>query len=267
MLFSLEKEDLFCFYDKVKRLAVISFQNSTSPEKQQAVKSWLESLTATQLPFIGILCDLRTVRQINPMSLFFEATQDLPLAIIIMHPYQARNIHSADNGKTNYRIQQSYEAAFKFLAGSLDDPQNPLILNSEGASEYYDTEKNLVCVNYYGLITPIVTADVYNIGARMIEQYGLPNLRGMIADFRHVVDFDNSNLNAVRRTSGNLNMNYDMSHVAAALLVATMIQEKMVHMSMKITPQEERKRVVHSLKEAYLFVDEFHAHRLGKATK
>ena len=267
MLFSLEKEDFFCFYDKVKRLAVISFQNSSSQEKQQAAKQWLEGLSTSQLPLIGILCDLRTVKQISDLTLFFEATQELPLAIIIMHPYQARNIHSSDNGKTNYRVSQSYETAFQFLKGSLDDPQNPLILNSEGATEYYDTEKNLVCVTYYGLITPIVTADVYNVGARMIEQYGLKNLRGMIADFRHVVDFDNSNLNAVRRTSGNLNMNYDMSHVAAALLVATMIQEKMVRMSMKITPQEERKRVVHSLKAAHLFVDEFQAHRLGKASK
>jgi hypothetical protein len=267
MLFSMEKEDLFCFFDKVKNLAVVSFQNDTRQDKQQAVKSWLENLRDKQVPLIGILCDLRSVRQISPLNLFFEACRELPLAIVILHPYQARNIHPNDNGKSNYKISQSYETAFNFLTGSLNEPVSPLVLNSEGASEYYDTEKNLVCVNYYGLITPMVTADVYNIGARMIEEYGLKNLRGMIADFRHVVDFDNSNLNAVRRTSGSLNMNYDMSHVAAALLVATMIQEKMVRMSMKITPQEERKRIVHSLSAAYDFVDEFEAHRLGKAVK
>jgi hypothetical protein len=266
MLFSLEREDLFCFYDKVKRLAVISFQNSTSQDKQQLVRNWLENLSTSQVPLIGILCDVRNVKRLSSLKTLFESSS-LPLAFIILHPYQATSIKSSAHGKENYSIQQSYEEAFKFLAGSLDDPKSPLLLNSEGATGFYDTEKQLVCITYYGVVTPIVTTDAYTIGAQMIERYGIQDLRGMIADFRHVVDFDNSNLNAVRRTSGSLNMNYDMSHVAAALLVATMIQEKMVRMGMKITPQEERKRIVHSLQAAHSFVDEFQAHRLGKATK
>src|SRR5688572_19704548 len=91
MLFSMEKQGLFCFYDKVKRLAVLSFQTSSS-ENLLSAKTWLESLRAAGLPLIGILCDLRNVKRISSLITLFESSQELPLAFIILHPYQAKSI-------------------------------------------------------------------------------------------------------------------------------------------------------------------------------
>src|SRR5687767_11171024 len=97
MLFSLEKQELFCFYDKVKRLAVISFQNALSEEKLETVKGWLENLQASKMPLVGVLCDLRNVRRISFAKNLLELGKELPIAFIILHPYQSTGIDSASS--------------------------------------------------------------------------------------------------------------------------------------------------------------------------
>jgi len=49
-----------------------------------------------------------------------------------------------------------------------------------------------------------------------------------------------------------------MNHVAVALIVSTLLQENMVRVAMKITPQEHRKRIVKSEEAARAFIDEWH---------
>jgi hypothetical protein len=262
MLHIHEEQDLLCFYDRIKQIALVSYRNHVTPEIVAKADKWLSAVRAMSCPLHSILCDVRSVRRFDELKAF-EANGDLPVVFITVHPYQKlaiqKNISDAQS-------TSSYEEAFKLLDVLENQANHPYVLNSEGASLYYDKDRHILSVIYYGSINPAVTADAYATGAAIIGHYGL-DIRGSIFEFRHVIDFDNSNLNAVRRTSGSLNTNYDMNHIAVALLVGTMMQESMVRMVMKITPQEERKRIVHSYEDCYQFIDNYHLKRAAKAAE
>lgn len=262
MLFGYEEANLFCFYDKIKSLAIVSFRNTLSETLVQEADAWLERLMQSQYPLEGILCDVKAVRRFGE-SLPFQ-TIELPLVFVVMHPYQTVGIQKVDKKSSQHKTTASYDEAFQFFDDFALQKPIPLSFNSTSASVYYDMDSDCACVIYYGIVNPVVTADVYTSFIGFVKELGIERVRGSLYDFRHVIDFDNTNLHAVRRTSSNLNVSYDMSHIAVALIVGTTIQERMVRMAMKLTPQEERKQIVYSIVEAYRFVDDFQAKRAAK---
>src|SRR5690606_35390821 len=133
----------------------------------------------------------------------------------------------------------------------------------DNASIYYDREQHIGHVRYYGKITPQITVDSYGFVAMTMAKY-IKEIRGGIYDFRHVTHFENANLATIQRTSTSLNTTFDMSHIALALVVGTLIQERLILVSMKVTPTEKRKRIVHSYQDAFAFIEEFHAQRVGE---
>jgi hypothetical protein len=265
MLFGHEQDDLFCFYDRVKRLAVVSFRNTMNEAVMNEAEQWLESVQRALVPLQGILCDVKAVRRFAD-SLPFQVGE-IPLVFLVANPFQGTTVLKLNQPPRRDRIAIAYEEAFTLFGEKLLQNEDTMMFNSVGTSVYYDNERHCACITYYGIINPLVTSEVYANLASTIGVVGIETVRGSLYDFRHVTDFDNSNLNAVRRTSSNMNVNYDMSHIAVALIVGTTMQDSMVRMSMKITPQEERKRIVRSFAEAYRFVDEFQAKRTALSTK
>ena len=54
-----------------------------------------------------------------------------------------------------------------------------------------------------------------------------------------------------------------MSHIPVALITGTPLQTEWVRVTMKIMPDQDRKRVVKTMDEAIAFIDEFHQKRVS----
>ena len=130
-------------------------------------------------------------------------------------------------------------------------------LKTEAVTARYDDDLRLVIVTYRHVLSPDVTASVYRWLGELIARIPVENARGSIYDFRSVTDFQLGNLSTAQTRSRNLNINVDLSKHAVALLVAGMYQEQMVRVSMRVTPQETRKRIVKSEDEALAFINAF----------
>jgi hypothetical protein len=128
-------------------------------------------------------------------------------------------------------------------------------LESDQVNAYYDREQQLVRVHYRGQLVPDMTISVYAWINDLVEFIDIKEIRGGVYDFRSVTAFHNSNLGTVQRVSQKANINHDFSHIGVALLVGSLLQEQMVRLAMKITPQETRKRIVKSEAEALAFID------------
>lgn len=131
-------------------------------------------------------------------------------------------------------------------------------VDPEKARCVYDLETLIGRVTYFGRLTSETTVIVYTWIAKAFVGLGGAQMRGGIFDFRQVTQFDTANLSTVQRTSGKLNNNFDFSFVPIALLVASPYQEQFLRVSMKITPQEQRKRIVKTEAEALTFINSFH---------
>lgn len=277
MSLKIDKANLYCHFDHIKQLPIMVFRGSLTEELIAEAHQWLSVIIkqlAANHPIQGLIYDLQEVKRFSNAVIEFDhaATNILPIALIVSNIYQESQLRDVSPEEERKWLVNSYPEAFDFIqsynaaARSIEHlglEEHSTILNTESASVYYDVDKHHLFVTYYGAVTPVVTADVYATIAAVMEQY-IESVRAGIFDFRHVSGFENANLTTVRRTSSNLNANYDMNHIAVPLIVGTAIQERMVMVSMKITPQEERKKIVHSDAEALKFIEAFHAKRLSK---
>ncbi|MCU0497670.1 MAG: hypothetical protein MUF87_09995 [Anaerolineae bacterium] len=125
------------------------------------------------------------------------------------------------------------------------------------ASCVYDLQTRIGIVTYFGRLTPETTVTVYSWIAKAFVGLGVDQMLGGIFDFRLVTQFDTANLSTVQRTSGKLNTNFDFSAVPTAMIVSNPYQEQFLRVSMKITPQEQRKRIVKTEDEALAFILSF----------
>lgn len=120
---------------------------------------------------------------------------------------------------------------------------------------WFDDLTHFTHVVYRGVLIPETTVSFYDWVAEIDAAEGVKTIRGCILDFRQVVEFDFRNLLVAKHESQSANAHIDMSHIPVALIVANMYQDQMVHTSMMITPQQDRKRIVKSDKEALAFID------------
>ena len=134
----------------------------------------------------------------------------------------------------------------------------PERLELEQVSGGYDEEHQLLYVAYRGAVTAEVTTQVYAWARQLIADYGLGAARGTIFDFREVTNFVIGNLTATQYNSYQLNNLEDLQEHPVALLVNNIYQRAMVKAALNVTPQQERKRIVHTLEGAWAFIDDWH---------
>jgi len=130
-------------------------------------------------------------------------------------------------------------------------------LETEQISTYYDEQTNFVHIAYRGKLTPDITIQAYGWLAEMSTIVDSKTIKGSIIDFSGVTEFDSRNLSTAQKESRRANTELDFSHIPVALVVSTPLQDQMVRLSMQVTPEEQRKRVVKSQAEGLAFIAEW----------
>lgn len=133
------------------------------------------------------------------------------------------------------------------------------LLESEQVEARYDPETKLLFVAYRGVLTPAVSAQFYRWLGQLLEHSPeeASQARGSIYDFRQVTRIENSNLTSAQRQSQQMNKKADLSHHPVALIAANLYQRELLRLTMQISPQQDRKRIVSS-EEALEFIEHFH---------
>ena len=131
-------------------------------------------------------------------------------------------------------------------------------IENENGSIRWDAEKQIIFGSYGQVITEQSTANGYHAWGKIIQAVGVENVRGAVLDFRPVERWEKGNVSVAQGQSYRINTKLDLSRMPMAMIVRTAFQEQMVRFSMKATPGEERKRIVHSMEEALAFIASFH---------
>jgi hypothetical protein len=142
---------------------------------------------------------------------------------------------------------------------------NSAALEQDDISGYYDKALQILFVTYRGILTPASTAVVYSWLNGLIEAHGIREARGSVFDFRMVTNFAVGNLSATQTHSYRLNNEIDLSNHPVALLVHNIYQRAMVKAALNVTPQQERKRIVHTLEGALSFIEHWHEQLIQKS--
>lgn len=276
---ALETDNLFAHYDAVKRMIFIQYYRAVTADSTQAAYAWIREQVTTFDDIRGCVFDFRNVRHFRTgtdVTTSEESTainqeidlSHIPVALVVDNMYQEQMVKKTLNTTPQPErktIVYTFPEAFQFFRDFNTKKNKPELeyskydFDSDGASVTYDEETGITRIVYFGAITPQTTADVYSKMMENVGIAGIENVKSGFFDFRHVSQFDNSNMRVVQRNSNNMNISYDMSHIAVALIVEGLFQERMVITAMKVTPQEERKRVVHSYTQAMDFMNKFHA--------
>lgn len=108
------------------------------------------------------------------------------------------------------------------------------------------------------MLTLATTASVYAWNNEVLQKVDIKAIKGMFIDFRTVKKFDFKNLQTASKESRGLNQKFDLSALPVAVLVKNMYQEQMVSISMKLTAQTQRMRMVYTEAEALQFLHDWH---------
>lgn len=281
----LERDNIYAHYDHIKKLVMISYRKTLNPRLTADAYEWMKNLIPFREEIRGAVFDFRDVGHFDPANISSAQRQStelnrnyevslIPAAMIIANAYQGRileTLNSMSPGKERKKIVNSYPEAFQFLrdfgasVGRDTSPNTGLgILDKDGATVYFDEATGTGRYLYYGIVTAEITMEVYQTVYSTIDHYGMDKVHGGVFDFRHVTGFDNSNLRTVLRSSQELSRSYDLSTIPTPLIVGTISQERMVLTAMKVTPNEERKRLVYNHAAAFAFIKEFHEKRAAK---
>jgi hypothetical protein len=131
-------------------------------------------------------------------------------------------------------------------------------LEIDQAKANYDEESQIIHIAYSGVLSGDVTVAVYSWLDELLHEIGTENVYGEIFDFRKVIEFAPDNLSTARRTSSKMNMKMDTSQIPVALLISDAAHQEIFHSSMRISPQNMRRKIVWSKDEALEFFDEWH---------
>lgn len=134
-----------------------------------------------------------------------------------------------------------------------------LQFDGQNVSAYFDIVSGYMYATYGPVISAETTISVYAWGTELANEIGVSAIKGIVIDFRAVTQFEYSNLRIATEVSRNLNEEFDLSTVPAALLVKNMYQEQLVKVSMKLTDRVERMRMVHTEAEALKFIENWHS--------
>ena len=131
-------------------------------------------------------------------------------------------------------------------------------LQLDQADARYDTEQKIAIINYHGALGDHIAIDVYTWLDDVISIVGIDNMRGEIFNFQDVEDFGLTNLMLARQKSKSINIRKDTSRIPIALVVKNVYQEEILRGPMQVSPDNKRKKIVHSEKEAIDFINNWH---------
>ena len=111
-----------------------------------------------------------------------------------------------------------------------------------------------------GQLPPATSAQFYQwlIESIKANPHLLTEARGSIYDFRDVTELANANMSSSQRQSQQVNQQVDLQNHPVALIVKDSVQRALLTATMRISPQQDRKRVVQSEAEAMAYIDSFH---------
>lgn len=132
-------------------------------------------------------------------------------------------------------------------------------LHTETIHGFFDEQKRILRVKYRGVVTAQVTRDVYAWIGRLIVASGgnVYVALGSIYDFRDVAQFDSLSLSTTLRGSNQVNRDAELRYHPVALVVSTPFQREYVRLAMKVSPQENRKKIVETIEDAEAFIAQF----------
>ncbi len=132
-------------------------------------------------------------------------------------------------------------------------------LHTNNVNGFFDAKSRILRITYRGLVTAQVTRDVYGwIGRLIASTGGNINLAlGSIYDFRDVAQFDSLTLSTTQRSSQAVNRDTSLRYHPVALIVSTPFQREYVRLTMKVSPQEDRKKIVETIEDAESFIVQF----------
>lgn len=134
-------------------------------------------------------------------------------------------------------------------------------IHGENYTIKLNEETGILHSTYRDVVNGKTTARLYMDGAKIVREYGVEKIQGMIIDFRTVERFERDNLASTQRESYNLNAKMSIDHIPVALIVQTPLQEQTLRISIRATPDQHRKKIVHSEDEALQFIDAWHQQR------
>lgn len=140
----------------------------------------------------------------------------------------------------------------------LSKPEDVEPLNTSTLKITLDIRNMLILVSYHKELTAENTMMMYGWLMEAFFKYGNIGVRGIVYDFTDVQKFTFSNLISTQRGSMAINSQLDLSRMPVAMIVKSVMQEQQVSIAMNITPGEQRKRIVHNMAQALMFVNEFH---------
>lgn len=283
---TLEAETVSARYDAENALMFITYKGVLTPQITSQAYNWMTEIMQDIDSLDGAVFDFREVKQFDNSNLTSAQRQSqafnskfdvsrIPAALVVSNAYQERMMQLSLNlspQQDRKKIVWNIEDAVQFIkdyntnhVGANDASAIFATIDPTKAECRYDAEKRLLHVNYLNELTSEITAQVYSGIMKLLGTVGAEAIRGGIFDFRQVKRFHYGNVSTVQRSSTSLNVNYDMSHIAVALIVDGIQQEHTVRVSMRVTPQEHRKRIVRSEEEALAFIEEFHKKRTQSA--
>lgn len=115
----------------------------------------------------------------------------------------------------------------------------------------------IVYITYPAYLTPQVTTQMYEWFTELYQTLGVASVNGCIFDFRQVEKFHPSNLKTAQKESRKINEQFDLKAFPVAFWVENLLQEQMLRVSMQLTQNSERLRVVHSEEDALSFFAEW----------
>jgi len=133
-------------------------------------------------------------------------------------------------------------------------------LKTEQIEAEFDDIRGFLLVKYHGELSSDITKQFYGwlMGEMQANPEKVSEARGSIYDFRDVTDFGMDNLSATQQSSKQVSKQADVTNHPVALIVNDVYQEGMVKLSMQVTEQQERKRIVKSVDEAVAFIQSWY---------
>jgi|SRR5579859_1874299 len=275
--YSLEIDGAFGQYDEAKQVVFVVYSGHLTAAITTKVYDWMTDLLEKELvkpsQISGTIFDFQKVTDMEDSNTVIAQEQSeklnkkfdlstIPVALIVGYNDlrgKLQGILDRSPQPERKRIVLSIDEAFEFLKQfkQQSDQTSITILDTPQVTCVYDDTSHLAYITYYDVVTADVTAEVYAWMFRMCDHYGAQHFHYCVFDFRKVSRFDHTNTRKIGQSAGQLNVNYDLNHVPVPLIVRDGNQEQLVRMAMHLTPQEKRKRIVKSIGEAWVFMNDY----------
>lgn len=274
----LETEHVSAYFDNASGIMEVTYKGSLTSQTTSQVYRWIAERSQEIPPDkrYGAIFDFSQVTsfQLGNVQTAQQESREInqrfdfshvPIALVAATPYQEGMITVSmklNPQQKRLRLVHSREDALTFFKEwHLENPRIPAnarhIVDTEAFRAYYDPATQLGMVTYRSVITPSITSEAYHWGITMAHEVGIAHVRGGVYDFRQVQEFK-QDFQTVKRESRGAHQQVDLSRTAIALLVETLYQEQMVKVSSKVTGQEKRVQIVHSMAEALQFIEQWH---------